>query len=86
MGKRKSNQELCKEFRALLTSGASDAMERLLQEHELTDKVGQFLETHDMMFLLKPWRDEVWRAFRELEERLCITPEIARRDGLGEKK
>lgn len=27
----------------------------------------------------KPWRNELWQAFRELEERLCPSPEIARR-------
>jgi hypothetical protein len=28
----------------------------------------------------RPWRNELWKAFREIEDRLCPTPESARRD------
>lgn len=27
----------------------------------------------------KPWRNDVWKAFREIEERMCPTPESYRR-------
>lgn len=32
-----------------------------------------------MMEKTKPWRNDLWKAFREIEERMCPTPEIVRR-------
>jgi hypothetical protein len=61
LAKRKTNQQVCAEFRDLLTQGAAMHMdERMLEA-------------------TKPWRNDVWKAFREIEERMCPTPEIARR-------
>ncbi|UPT53366.1 hypothetical protein [Synechococcus phage Ssp-JY38] len=61
MAKRKTNQQICAEFRSLLTQGAAMHMDE------------QTLEA------TKPWRNDVWKAFREIEDRMCPTPEIARR-------
>lgn len=66
MVKRKTNQELCAEFRALLTDGAKAQL------------------SPEMLDATKPWRNELWRAFRTLEDRMCPTPEIARRYLNGE--
>lgn len=61
MAKRKSNQQLCAEFRSLLTEGAAMHMDEKL------------------LAATKPWRNDVWKAFREIEERMCPTPESYRR-------
>ncbi len=59
----KPNWLVCSEFRALLTTGfyAVDGDGVILegQEHE-TALAGT-----------KPWRGEIWKRFRELEDRLC---------------
>lgn len=70
MLKRASNQELCAAFRALLTTGAEQA----------------FLGDCELLDATKDWRNDLWKRFRAIEERMCMTPEIARRDGLGERK
>jgi hypothetical protein len=59
---RPTNQELCGEFRKLLTV---DAQLRLSPE---------------IMADTKLWRGDLWKAFRELENRLCPTPELMRKE------
>ena len=52
----KTNRDLCAEFRALLTTG-------------FHTEPG--IEPDEALRLTKPWRNELWKAFRELEDRLC---------------
>lgn len=52
----RSNRELCGDFRALLTTG-------------FHAEAG--IDPDEALRITKPWRGEVWRAFRELEDRLC---------------
>lgn len=60
---RPTNPELVASFRALLTGGATDAFAKA-NFH--------IMETpEDLMQLTKPWRAELWKAFNEIEERLC---------------
>ena len=54
---RMTNQEICEQFRKLITFGA----QRVLSEEEMRQT--------------KPWRDDMWRAFREIENRLCPKPQ-----------
>lgn len=62
---RPTNQELCAEFRHLLTEGA---------RARFTDvRVNAY--SPDLLGLTKDWRNDLWRKFAELEERLCPTPE-----------
>jgi hypothetical protein len=60
---RPSNQELAKRFRELLTKGVY-----------FTDDEGEIHTAGDQydagMAATKPWRNELWRAFREIEDRL----------------
>ena len=63
---RPTNQELCDEFRKLLTEGAELAMRDLAKKHPLS--VGAaLLDT-------RPWRGELWAKFAEIERRLCPQP------------
>ena len=55
MGER-TNRELCNDFRALLTTG-------------FYTEAG--ISPDDALALTKPWRNDLWKAFRELEDRLC---------------
>ncbi len=68
---RPSNQELAKQFRELLTKGVY-----------FTDDEGEIHTAGDQydagMAATKPWRNELWRAFRELEDRLDPLAELAR--------
>lgn len=52
----KSNWQVCEEFRALLTTGFYAA---------------PGVEPDAALALTKPWRSDLWKAFAELEERLC---------------
>ena len=59
----KPNRLICAEFRALLTTG-----------FYAVDTDGVILEGADHENALagtKPWRGEMWKMFRELEDRLC---------------
>lgn len=60
---RPTNQELVKQFRELLTKGVY-----------FTDDEGEIHTAGDQydagMAATKPWRNELWKAFRELEDRL----------------
>lgn len=67
----KSNRELCEEFRFLLTGRAQDLLAQ--------KKVDDSYESLDLMVLTKEWRNELWKAFREIEDRMCPTPEVHRR-------
>ncbi|OCC05138.1 hypothetical protein BA190_09485 [Labrys sp. WJW] len=55
---RASNPDLCEAFRALLTTGFH----------------AEGIAHADALAATKPWRGELWRAFREIEARLCPTP------------
>lgn len=59
----KSNRELCAEFRELLTTGFY-----AVPKNGETDNGG--LQPHALT-ITKPWRNDLWKAFRELEDRLC---------------
>lgn len=67
------NREIVAEFRKLLTEG-----------FYAVDSDGVIMEDvrHDAMLMsTKPWRGEIWKAFREIEGRLCPQPSPK-----GEKK
>lgn len=68
-----SNAALCSEFRKLLTEG-----------FYTIDEDGVILEgiSRDAdLAATKPWRGELWKRFRELEDRLCPVQARARRMG-----
>lgn len=56
---RADNQTICDEFRALLTDGFH---------------VAEGADRDATLAVTKPWRAELWRAFREIEQRLCPFP------------
>lgn len=66
------NREVVAEFRALLTSGFyvvtpfGEIMSEALTKSRLTET--------------KPWRNDLWRAFAELERRLCPQPAPKQKD------
>jgi hypothetical protein len=66
---RPTNQELCAEFRHLLTEGARARFTGVRVDAYAPDLLG----------LTKDWRSDLWRKFNELEDRLCPTPENCRR-------
>lgn len=57
------NEALCAEFRKLMTDGfyTIDADGEIDTPEERTAALAA----------TKPWRAEIWRAFRQLEDRLC---------------
>lgn len=60
------NREIVAEFRKLLTEG-----------FYTVDSDGVVMEDtghNTMLARTKPWRSEIWKAFRELENRLCPQP------------
>lgn len=60
----KSNRDLCAEFRALLTTG-----------FYATEGV----EPDEALTITKPWRGDLWRAFHEIEARLCPLDALERK-------
>ena len=65
----RTNRQLCDEFRALLTGQASDAFQLAAEK---LDRLGSGpLSGEDILYATKPWRGELWKAFREIEDRLC---------------
>lgn len=56
---RATNPELCADFRKLLTEGF---------------RVSDGADRDTTLAVTKPWRGDIWRAFRELENRLCPQP------------
>lgn len=64
--KRPTNQELATEFRALLTGGATDAFQLAITNQTTNINV----EYEELLSLTKPWRNELWKLFAEIEERL----------------
>ncbi|PZU95538.1 MAG: hypothetical protein DI527_00585 [Chelatococcus sp.] len=56
---RPTNAELCTAFRELMTDGF---------------RVPRDADRDAALALTKPWRGDLWRAFREIEERLCPQP------------
>ncbi len=60
------NREVVAEFRKLLTEG-----------YYAVTVDGELFEEEDLQHSLretKPWRNELWKAFREIEDRLCPQP------------
>ncbi len=51
-----SNRELCEAFRALLTTGFY---------------ADPAVDPDEALRITKAWRGDLWKAFRELEDRLC---------------
>jgi len=69
---RPTNQDLCREFRTLLTEG-----------FYVVDTVGEIHTqgaaiADETLAVTKPWRGDLWKAFRELEDRLCPPQKFAR--------
>jgi len=63
MTKRPTNAELCAAFRTLLTEG-----------FYVGDVDGIPSSKSHTLTATKPWRGDLWKAFRELEKRLCPQP------------
>jgi len=59
----KPNRELCAEFRALLTSGFY---------------ADPAVNPDEALRITKAWRNDLWKAFRELEDRLCPVQALER--------
>ena len=57
---RPTNQELCAAFRKLIT-----------EDFYVVNDDGEILTPTKSLRATKPWRNDLWRAFRELEDRLC---------------
>ena len=64
--KRSSNQELCEDFRVLLTHGFD------------VEPGETFVDKASALEATKPWRAKIWKAFRELEDRLCPLEALVR--------
>jgi len=58
-----SNREICAAFRELLTT----------RFHVLPE-----VPPDEGLRITKPWRGEVWKAFREIEDRLCPLDALTR--------
>lgn len=76
MTERKSNQELCNEFRSLLTDGARKALDVVD-----TNRQSAMFTVDDLLADTKPWRGELWKAFAEIERGLCHQPPEEESDG-----
>lgn len=70
---RKTNQELCNEFRSLLTDKFYVMAESPVIDQDVLAKA---------LALTKPWRNDIWKAFAELERRLCPAPDVALADAV----
>lgn len=70
---RPSNADLCVGFRDLLTDG----FYVVNSDGQVFDSVVD-PERERGLQETKRWRGEVWKAFRELEDRLCPTQKFAR--------
>lgn len=62
---RKTNQELCNEFRHMLTHGfyTEPTLWRQMDQREFA------------LSVTKAWRNDLWKAFKEIERRLCPAPD-----------
>lgn len=72
---RATNQELCDEFRKLLTEGARPMAKAVADGLYMAD--GLDLPGDRPQFVLdasQPWRNNLWKAFAEIERRLCPQP------------
>lgn len=63
MSERPTNQEVCAAFRHLLTHGFH---------------VDASMPKDVALEMTKPWRSELWEAFKEIEARMCPTPNTYR--------
>jgi hypothetical protein len=57
------NERACDEFRRLLTEGFFTVDEN--------GEIDTPTERDAALAATKPWRGDVWKAFRDLEDRLC---------------
>jgi hypothetical protein len=57
---RPTNEDVCQGFRELLTTGFY-----LEQNNTISNDLA--------LTLTRPWRGDLWRAFKEIEVRLCPT-------------
>lgn len=62
------NRVLCEQFRRLLTEGAVEAFANV--DIPCSDLMNQSQQQAVMMDLTKSYRSALWKAFRELEDRL----------------
>jgi len=60
MSDRPTNPEICEAFRKLLTDG-----------FYVSDVDGVPSTKSHTLTATKPWRGDLWKAFAEIEERLC---------------
>lgn len=65
-----ANEIACADFRKLLTEGFY-----VIDEDGEIDPPG---ERDVALSATKPWRNEVWKAFRALEDRLCPVAKFER--------
>jgi len=65
-----ANEVLCANFRQMLTDGFYAIDEN--GEIDVPDVRARSLAS------TKPWRNDLWRAFRELEDRLCPVKKFER--------
>lgn len=63
---RKTNPELCAEFRALLTTGFRITEDGIASIDLMSDEQ----QRDEALRVTKPWRNDLWKAFAEIEERL----------------
>lgn len=61
-----SNRELCEAFRALLTTGFYVSSE---------------VPPDEGLRITKPWRNDLWKAFQQIEDRLLPLDALAREKG-----
>lgn len=72
MTKRPTNAELCAAFRALLTGGATDVFDKISPKLYMLG--GEPVSNEMLLEATKPWRGDLWKAFREIEKRMCPQP------------
>jgi len=64
MSKRPTNEELCKEYRELLSHG-------FYVETKDGEPILDGNWREELAGFTKAWRNDLWKKFRELEDRLC---------------
>lgn len=71
---RKSNKELCDDFRELLTGGFHITEDGI----SCSDLMDGAAMRNEALRVTKPWRNELWKTFREIEDRLCPLEALGR--------
>lgn len=62
---RPSNLDLCRDFRRLLTEGF-----RIEGDLSCSDLMNDEQQRDEVLRVTKAWRNDLWKAFREIEDRL----------------